>query len=267
MADRSSPSPQQPEGVGVTRRSVADNRGRKRRPAYDRIRTVLAIALVVILYGLAMHGATAEDSTAAKPTDLAAGKKLAETCADCHGAQGIATASGTPHLAGQHADYLLTALQAYADGSRAGKELLAMQDIAAKLSSGDMANVAAYFESLPPFTAVAPRNEEAAAAFDADAEEDPFAEVKQSVAGCAGCHGEDGNIELPGMPSLAGQSEAYLAETLYGYRDGSRKNDMMQPFALSLSDADIERMAFYYATLTPRRGAEPTSGDPFADTS
>ncbi len=227
-------------------------------------RRVLAIMLAMILSGGATVQATAERAPSAKRFDLEAGKEVAETCVDCHGAQGISATPGTPHLAGQHAGYLLMALQAYADGSRAGANLEAMQHVAAELSSEDMANVAAYFGSLPPFTVVAPRNTEAAAAFDSGAEEDPFAEVKEATAGCAGCHGEDGNIELPGMPSLAGQSEAYLADTLYAYRDGSRKSDMMQPFAVPLSDSDIERMAFYYATLKPRRGAEPTTGDPFA---
>ena len=141
--------------------------------AHATTRTLLIILLGMTLFGGTMERAAAQEEPAAKPVDIEAGKKVAKTCAGCHGAKGISTTAGIPHLAGQHADYMLMALQAYADGSRAGEDFVAMQNVAAKLSNEDMANVAAYFESLPSFTAVAPKDKEKAAAFDAGAEEDP----------------------------------------------------------------------------------------------
>jgi cytochrome c553 len=71
---------------------------------------------------------------------------------------------------------------------------------------------------------------------------------KKSLA-CAGCHGEDGISVVPTYPNLAGQKEQYLILTLKGFRDGTRKNAVMNPMAKPLSDEDIENLAAYYASL------------------
>lgn len=87
------------------------------------------------------------------PGDIAAGEKLAQqkgkatgqSCVDCHGAEGNAPIAATyPHLAGQYADYLAHALQAYRSGDR---EQALMSPQAAQLSDQDIANLAAYFAS------------------------------------------------------------------------------------------------------------------------
>ncbi len=79
--------------------------------------------------------------------DADAGKAKAATCAACHGADGKATLANHPNLAGQRADYLETALKAYRDGVRPHPVMGAM---AKPLSDADIANLAAYFSSLPP---------------------------------------------------------------------------------------------------------------------
>ena len=72
---------------------------------------------------------------------------------------------------------------------------------------------------------------------------------KAKSATCAGCHGADGISAVPTYPNLAGQKEAYLIVTLKGFRDGTRKNATMNPMAKPLSDADIENLAAFYASL------------------
>ena len=71
---------------------------------------------------------------------------------------------------------------------------------------------------------------------------------KKSLA-CAGCHGADGISVVPTYPNLAGQKEQYLVLTLKGFRDGTRKNAVMNPMAKPLTDEDIENLAAYYASL------------------
>ena len=79
--------------------------------------------------------------------DLEAGKaKVQAVCAACHGANGVSVSDSIPNLAGQRAAYLETQLRAWKDGSR--KNPL-MNAIGAQLSADEMANVAAYFASLP----------------------------------------------------------------------------------------------------------------------
>jgi cytochrome c553 len=80
--------------------------------------------------------------------DAAAGKEKKSMCAGCHGIPDWRTAYPTvysvPKLGGQHADYIVKALQAYKSGARNHPT---MQAIAASLSDEDMANLAAYYTS------------------------------------------------------------------------------------------------------------------------
>ena len=65
---------------------------------------------------------------------------------------------------------------------------------------------------------------------------------------CHACHGPTGKSILPIYPNLGGQQQNYLSKTLYGFRDGSRQNVIMNGFAANLSDTDIEDIAAWYAS-------------------
>ena len=72
---------------------------------------------------------------------------------------------------------------------------------------------------------------------------------KAKSATCAGSHGQNGISAVPTYPNLAGQKEAYIVNTLKGFRDGTRVNATMNPMVKPLSDADIANLAAYYASL------------------
>ena len=77
--------------------------------------------------------------------DAAAGKLKAFTCMGCHGIPSYNNVYPTyhvPKLGGQHAQYLVSALQAYKAGKRSHKT---MQAQASSLSEQDMQDIAAYF--------------------------------------------------------------------------------------------------------------------------
>ena len=84
-------------------------------------------------------------SNVALAGDAAAGKAKAATCAGCHGANGISAVPTYPNLAGQKAAYTAKQLKAFKDGSRKDPTMNAM---AKPLSDADIANLAAYYESL-----------------------------------------------------------------------------------------------------------------------
>lgn len=89
----------------------------------------------------------------------------------------------------------------------------------------------------------------AGAASTASAEDRPLNEL---VANCAACHGERGDKAIqPSYPLLAGQYADYLEASLEQYRDGSRKNAIMNGQAASLSDREIKALARYYASQEP----------------
>lgn len=66
---------------------------------------------------------------------------------------------------------------------------------------------------------------------------------------CAGCHGADGISTQPIFPNLKGQKEEYLKIALKAYKDGTRKNSLMNGMAGTLSDEDIDNIAAYFSGL------------------
>ncbi|GAB6033988.1 c-type cytochrome [Galenea microaerophila] len=67
---------------------------------------------------------------------------------------------------------------------------------------------------------------------------------------CVGCHGANGEGGVG--PKLAGQPAADIAQKLHDYKAGKQvgpMTSMMAPMAAGLSDADIENIAAYVATL------------------
>ena len=76
-----------------------------------------------------------------------AGKNKAQTCMGCHGTHGYSNVYPTyhvPKLGGQHADYIVASLKAYASQQRSHRTMHANAE---SLSDQDMADIAAYFAS------------------------------------------------------------------------------------------------------------------------
>jgi cytochrome c553 len=78
--------------------------------------------------------------------DANRGREKVQMCQGCHGIEGWRTAFPevykVPRIAGQHQAYLVKALQAYRSGERSHPT---MKAIAASLTDGDMADIAAYY--------------------------------------------------------------------------------------------------------------------------
>ena len=91
---------------------------------------------------------------AAEAGDPAAGERKNTMCQGCHGIPGYKTAFPqvyhVPRLGGQHAAYIVKALQEYKARNRSHPS---MQAIAAGLSDQDMADLAAYYAAPPAKTA------------------------------------------------------------------------------------------------------------------
>lgn len=71
---------------------------------------------------------------------------------------------------------------------------------------------------------------------------------KDKAAMCAACHGATGTSPNELWPNIAGQGYAYLVKQLKAFRDGTRKDPVMEPMAKPLSDADIENVAAYFSS-------------------
>ncbi len=66
---------------------------------------------------------------------------------------------------------------------------------------------------------------------------------------CGACHGKNGISVGEKYPNLAGQHVEYVTKQLKAFRDGSRKDQMMNAIAAQLSDSDIDNLAAFWNSL------------------
>jgi cytochrome c553 len=90
---------------------------------------------------IASIGATTVEGGGSTNTNL----EIAQTCAACHGQNGIGVSPTWPTLAGQHEDYLVQALNQYRHGTR--KDAV-MTQMAAPLTDADVKLLARYYSRL-----------------------------------------------------------------------------------------------------------------------
>ena len=66
---------------------------------------------------------------------------------------------------------------------------------------------------------------------------------------CKACHGEAGISASPEFPNLAGQHQDYLVAAINHYKNGKRKNPIMQGQVANLTPRDIHDLSAHYARL------------------
>ena len=163
-------------------------------------------------------------SANAQTPDLEAGRAKAQVCASCHGA-------------GQTWRYIYVQLKDFKEGRRSDP---VMSPMAAPLSREDMIDIANFYAAQVP----APSN------FKTDDAKVRLGKAKADETLCAMCHlgGFSGQNEIP---RVAGQQYAYVVKQLKDFKARTRTNDAgnMTSVAQTLSDADIENLGHYIASL------------------
>ncbi|TMM45647.1 c-type cytochrome [Colwellia ponticola] len=205
--------------------------------------------------------------------DADAGKAKSGTCSACHGVNGVSASPMFPNLAGQNDVYIIKQLKDFKSGARINATMAPM---AANLSETDMADLAAYFSSLPSAIEQAAASNSAgtsssavpAAAGNVDiVTSTPAAALyagnvaagQTKAAACAACHGEDGNSLIPMYPSLAGQSANYIAKQLADFKSGNRNNGIMAGMVAGLTQEDMNDLAAYFAVQSTKVGTGETN--------
>ncbi|OYY94630.1 MAG: hypothetical protein B7Y41_06810 [Hydrogenophilales bacterium 28-61-23] len=166
---------------------------------------------------------------------IAAGRRAAFFCVNCHGDSGVSALQDVPNLAGQNAYYLLVQIDKFGDGRR--KDAF-MSGLVKVLKPDERFNLAVFYanQAVPPTPAKNPAQAASGASHFARA--------------CVGCHGAQGHGTRE-VARLAGQRNGYLMTTLKNYRSGSglRADPRMTGVAQRLSDAEIAALASYLGTL------------------
>ena len=178
--------------------------------------------------------------------NAATGQAKAAICAGCHGVDGNSINPEWPKLAGQHADYLIKQMNDFKSDTHRSNALMAPMLV--DLTNQDIADLAAYFESMPTSGGFA------SAELHALGEQIYRAGIKESgVPACIACHGPRGlGSPLAGFPRLAGQHAKYIRLQLEHFRTGERNNDrseMMRDTARYMTPQQMQAVAEYIAGL------------------
>lgn len=179
--------------------------------------------------------------------------EAADTCADCHGEQGVSNDQAVPTIAGASAFFLENQLVIYKEEARPCAE----EEFAEEEHDVEAADHCALAKELSEA-----RVTELADWFSAQ----PFKPADQPVDGalagkgksvherhCDKCHTDGGSLALDDAGILAGQWKPYLLEQLKHYKQGSRwQPEKMKPAIKAISEENMKALVEYYAS----QGAE-----------
>lgn len=208
-----------------------------------------ALTLTLMILGFTFGSAAS--------AEMASPSMLANTCAGCHGTDGVSNGPATPSISGMSKIYFINAMLAYKYGDDEDKVIAAaekmdvdpldiallersatiMNRIAAGYTDAEIGAMAEFFSS-KPFKL-------ASQEFDSGLASDGKRVHKKN---CEKCHEEGGRIGA-GAGLLAGQWMPYLKNALEdftsGHRDMPRK---MRSKIKRLDDSELEALVHYYGS-------------------
>lgn len=167
-------------------------------------------------------------------------------CAACHGPKGISVNSAWPHLAGQHATYLIKQLQDYQQKHK--RDSAVMSPLAMTLTEAEMREIADFYASQPapkalPSKKYQQRGEQLYRGGD----------FSKHITACIACHGPNGTgNEQAGFPRLSGQHPAYTIQQMEAFKHHERRNDLngiMQDISGHMDIDDMTAVAYYLQGL------------------
>jgi cytochrome c553 len=162
-------------------------------------------------------------------------------CAACHGADGHAAVAGAPHLAAQPRLFIENRLVMMREGLSVVPQMAGLLD---GLSDADLTALSRHYAAMPLKPERPAR----------DATRAARAAALSQRAQCGSCHLPDyaGREQIP---RLAGQREDYLLQSMRDFAAGrtAGRDTLMSNALLGLTDADLQDLAHYLATLPAAR--------------
>jgi cytochrome c553 len=181
--------------------------------------------------------------------DPVAGAEKSMLCQGCHGEKGMSAETMIPNLAGQYGKYIAKELRNFQSGVRTHQ---IMSQMAKTIDDNDLADIAAYFSSMPKM------------AGDGSGDSNPKAQVGKNlflhgdmnrmILACTNCHGVAGKGRAPNIsmfPVIGGQQAGYLRGQLINWRSAQRTNSangIMNRIAQKLTDDEIDSLAEYISS-------------------
>jgi cytochrome c553 len=223
-------------------------------PAGDRLTSGQVLSNLPASHPRASHRAASD----AEPLGVLIGAERAPraviaSCGRCHGVDGRGRGnSAFPALAGQRQQYLLEALEAYANDQRHSG---IMQPSAAALPDEELAEVAEYYSRQPRRAVRDSGGPGDPAAIERGRQIASAGVPDRRVPACKGCHGPSPDQPELVAPILAGQYAEYLELMLRLFnekrRGGGERAHVMDAVGTRLSHEQMHDAALYYASLAP----------------
>ncbi|MBF0381911.1 MAG: c-type cytochrome [Magnetococcales bacterium] len=177
----------------------------------------------------------------------ATGAMLANTCAGCHGTNGLSGGPAMPTIAGMPAEYLDTIMADFKSGDRPST---IMGRIAKGYDVKETALISKFFASKKWENAMsAPQSQNRTMI---DAKKAKKGKKLAKKAKCGKCHEDDGMAQDEDTPRMAGQWVDYL---IFKMQDLKNKHlDVPQPKKMAkrikkLSASELEAIAHFYAAV------------------
>jgi sulfide dehydrogenase cytochrome subunit len=160
---------------------------------------------------------------------------LGDTCAGCHGTDGVSAGPSIPNIAGLSETYMIDTMAAYKSGERYGT---VMGRIAKGYSDEEIKLMAGYFASKP--AAVTTQKTDAAKV---------AAGGKLYQANCSKCHDENGSLADDDAGILASQWLPYMQAALADYKAGrAPMPKKMKKKVDGLSDDELDSLLQFFAS-------------------
>lgn len=123
-----------------------------------------------------------------------------------------------------------------------------MSAMALPLSEEDMADISAYYASLPISENTTPEN-----VVEQGRELYLAGDAERGITACVACHGPRGNgTSLSGFPKISGQHADYIKASLQKFASAERNNDlngMMHDIAKKLTEEEMDVLSKYVGGL------------------
>lgn len=210
---------------------------------------VFAIFCLLNILTSAAAFADSEQIAAGKKIVLEGTPKDGFSCVTCHLENGEGVQEyGFPQLGGMNSAYIIKQLKDYQGTTRIND---VMNPIAKSLSDEDIANVAAYFASLPSVSKI--EKSTSAIKFEEGRLIAERGLWNKGVPACFSCHGLNAVGVGENFPQLINQGKLYLTQSLMAWKNGTRKNDpamLMMTIAKKLSKKEIEAVAEYLSSIS-----------------
>jgi cytochrome c553 len=180
------------------------------------------------------------------PGDPVAGEEKSQLCQGCHGEKGISAEPMIPNLAGQYGKYISKELRNFQNGVRTHQ---IMSQMAKTIDDNDLADIAAYFSSMPKMSGDGSGDSNS----KAQVGKNLFlnGDMNRMIVACTNCHGVAGKGRAPNIsmfPVIGGQKAGYLRGQLINWRSAQRTNSpnrIMNRIANKLTDDEIDSLAAY----------------------